>query len=82
MNQHVFGGTDRSCASLCSSPRWPILAWIFVVPSCGAEFDCEAADAVAHAEDGDCPSSVEIGPPMRCGTPKRDSARRCAARHC
>ncbi len=49
MNQHVFGGTDRSCASLCSSPRWPILAWIFVVPSYGAEFDCEAAGAVVRS---------------------------------
>ena len=36
-----------------------ILAWIFVVPSCSTEFGCDAAGAVAHADDGECPSGLE-----------------------
>ena len=34
------------------------LAWIFLVPSCSSEFDCEAAGAIAHADDDECPSDV------------------------
>lgn len=36
-----------------------ILAWIVVVPSRSTEFGCEATGAIAHGEDGECPSSIE-----------------------
>ena len=36
-----------------------VLAWIFVVPSCSTQFDCAAAPATAHADDNECPSSLD-----------------------
>lgn len=35
-----------------------VLAWIFVVPSCSTKFGCEAAGAVAQADEGSCPDSL------------------------
>lgn len=37
-----------------------VLAWIFVVPSCSAQFGCAAVGPAAHADDNyQCPSTVD-----------------------
>ena len=36
-----------------------VLAWIFIVPSCSTEFDCDAAGSTARADTDECPGSVE-----------------------
>jgi len=35
------------------------LAWVFVVPSCGTKFGCDAAPARAHADDASCPADSD-----------------------
>lgn len=34
------------------------LAWVFVVPSCGTKFGCDAASARAHADAASCPTDI------------------------